>query len=86
MAKCIVVFKSKTQAMIFCDVMKQLGLYAKGISTPKEAKIGCGLSAEINCSDKSSAINVIRNKRLNSFYSIILIEKRGNRVTTSKIL
>ena len=85
MTKCIVVFKSKTHTMIFIDLMNELGLYAQKVSTPKEAKIGCGLSAEILVKDKSTAINIINKRNLSSFYSILMIEKRVNRVITTKI-
>ena len=85
MTRCIVVFKSKTETMKFIDLMGNRGLFAKSVSTPKEAKIGCGLSAEISYSDRLKAMQIIKSNNFKSFYSILLIEKYDNRVSMTKI-
>lgn len=85
MKRCIVVFKSRTQVMSFIEILSNNGVYAKAVATPKEAKIGCGISAEITLSSLSSALNIIKKVGFTSFYGVFLIEKRGNRTTTTKI-
>ena len=85
MKRCVVVFKSRTQVMYFIELMTNSGAYAKAVATPKEAKIGCGISAEIPISNLSLALKIIKKVGFSSFYGVFLIEKRGNRTTTTKI-
>ncbi len=85
MKRCVVVFKSRTEVMYFIETVKNYGVYAKTVSTPKEAKIGCGLSSEIPLSSLTLALKIIKNVGFNSFYGVFLIEKKGNRTITTKI-
>ena len=85
MKKCVVVFKSRTQAMSFIDIMKREGYFAKIVSTPKEARIGCGISAEILKSNASVALKIVKRGGFSSFHGIFLIDKLGNRTSTTKI-
>lgn len=85
MKRCIVVFKSKTHVLYFIEIMLNNGVRAKSVSTPKEAKIGCGISAEIPLSSLSFALKIIKKVDFSSFYGVFLIEKRGDRTTTTKI-
>ncbi|MBO5926645.1 MAG: DUF3343 domain-containing protein [Clostridia bacterium] len=85
MKKCVVVFKSRTQVMSFIDFLSKKGIYARGVPTPKEARVGCGISAEIPYSYLTDAKRAVRIGNFSSFYGIFLIEKRGNRTTTTKI-
>ncbi len=71
--------------MYFIEIMSKKGVFVKTVSTPKEAKIGCGISAEIPTSAINLAQGVIKSVGFSSFYGIFLIEKRGLRITTTKI-
>jgi hypothetical protein len=71
--------------MYFIEIMASNNVYAKAVATPKEAKIGCGISAEIPLSALSLALNVIKKVGFSSFYGVFLIEKHGNRTITTKI-
>ena len=85
MKKCVVVFKSRTQAMTFIDIMKRKEYFARIVSTPKEAHIGCGISAEILKSNVGVALKIVKREGFSSFYGIFLIDKLGNRTSTTKI-
>ena len=85
MKRCVVIFKSRTQVMYFIDLMIKRGVSVKSVSTPKEAKLGCGISAEIPLSSISLAKSVINSVGFSSFYGIFIIEKSGLRTTTTKI-
>lgn len=71
--------------MYFIELMAKRRIFAKAVSTPKEAKIGCGISAEIPLSVINLAQSIIKSVGFSSFYGIFLIEKRGLRITTTKI-
>ncbi len=85
MKRCVVVFKSRTQVMYFIEIMNKKGYTAKSVPTPKEARIGCGVSAEIKISSINYAYKLIKKVGFSSFYGMFIIEKRGERTTTTKI-
>ncbi len=82
MRVCIAVFRSRTQVIEFIDYMQQIGVSATLVSTPKEAKLGCGTSAKIPISKMKEAQFIINKYRLNAFYGFFVITKNGNRTTT----
>ena len=83
--KVVAVFKSRSQVMSFIESMNAYGVPCKSVSTPKEARIGCGVSAEFSPSHLSRAKEIINRGRYNSFHGLYLIEKRGTRTTTVRI-
>ena len=74
MKKYVAVFRSRTDVLSFIDDMKKNSQFAKAISTPKQANIGCGISAEITSLGVYTAKKLINKNRYNSFHAIILIE------------
>ena len=74
MKKYVVVFRSRTDVLSFIDDMKKNYQHAMAISTPKQANIGCGISAEITSHGVYIAKKLINKNRYNSFHAIILIE------------
>ena len=60
--------------------MKKFGGYAKAISTPKEAKIGCGISAEISVLGVQLAKKLIKIKRYPSFHALFIVDKKSVRI------
>ncbi|MFQ7034828.1 MAG: putative Se/S carrier-like protein [Candidatus Borkfalkia sp.] len=44
----LAVFRSRSQALDFISKLRANGLSATAVSTPKEANVGCGISAKIN--------------------------------------
>ncbi len=83
--KGVAVFKSRSQVMSFIENMREHGAPSRLISTPKEARLGCGVSAEFSPSHLSIAKTIVNKVRYNSFYGFFLIEKRGSRTTTIRI-
>ncbi len=83
--KCVAVFKSRTQVMKFVEIMNSRGVSCKLISTPKEAHVGCGVSAEFTQNKLSVAKIVVNNSGFSSFEGFFLIEKRGTHTTTARI-
>lgn len=85
MKKCVAVFRSRTQVMSFIEIMNAQGISAKAVPTPKEARVGCGLSAEIPVTAVNVAAVIVKRYGLNAFYSFLVIEKRGTRTTIVKL-
>lgn len=85
MKTCIAVFRSKTEVYEFVDAMRFSGAMASIINTPKEAHVGCGISAKISDGLIHYAKSIITRYRLTSFYGFFIVEKRGDRTTTVRI-
>jgi hypothetical protein len=83
--KCVAVFKSRTQVMAFKEIMNSRGVSCKLISTPKEAHVGCGVSAEFSQNNLNLAKTVVGRGKFSSFVGFFLIEKRGSHTTTARI-
>lgn len=71
----VVVFKSKTEVFAFIEQARYLGVGASVVSTPKEIKIGCGLSAKISDSQTQLAKKIISSYGYSTFYGIFTIKK-----------
>ena len=83
--KCIAVFKSRTQVMAFIESMNLSGVACKMVSTPKEARVGCGTSAEFPLSKLNLAKSIVQRGGFSSFNGFFLLEKRGTHTTTVRI-
>ena len=51
----LAVFRSRSQTLDFVARLRSFGIPASAVSTPKEANVGCGLSAKIGAFDLSRA-------------------------------
>lgn len=72
MKKYVAVFRSKTDTLSFIFDMKKSGAYAKTIPTPKQARIGCGISAEFLPSSISIAKKLINSNKYKSYLTILV--------------
>lgn len=85
MKKLIAVFKSKTELFTFINQLKYSGAIVETVATPKEARIGCGLSAKFDERFFRLAVSVIQNYGFQSFYAIYKVESRQGRISTVKV-
>ncbi len=44
----LAVFRSRAQTLVFLEVLSKSGVPASAVNTPKEAGIGCGISAKFD--------------------------------------
>lgn len=82
MTKCIAVFRSKTDLFTFINYMKYGGAFIETTATPKEARIGCGLSAKFDERFYRLALSVLATYDLPSFFGIYKIQNQNGRVST----
>ena len=75
MKKYLAVFRSRTDTLSFIEDMKSNYVYALSVPTPKNLKLGCGISAEFPINAIGVAKRLISVKKYPSFYTITLIEK-----------
>lgn len=76
MAYVLAVFRSRMQTMRLAELMRAAGVRCTVVSTPIEARAGCGLSARLQPCELYLARQIIINHRLTAFvgfYEIIRI-------------
>ena len=85
MKQTIVVLKSKTQVLHLVEISRSFGLQVKTIPIPKEVKVGCGLCVQINYTDASKIMRIVKRYNLDAFYGVFFIEKIGSRSSFKRI-
>ncbi len=85
MKNCYALFRSKTQASIFKEMLNSNGVICRIVSTPKEARLGCGYSVVFQLNALNEAKKIISNRSLDAFNGFIIIEKNGLRTSTIRI-
>ncbi len=83
--KIICVFRSKTDLFAFIDTMKSYGALVFTVGTPKEAKIGCGISARFDERYLFLAKKILKSGEYPSFYGVYKVKRVGIRTTTELI-
>lgn len=82
MTKCIAVFRSKTDLFTFINYLKYYGAFVETVATPKEARIGCGLSAKFDERFFPLAVRILRSYRFDGFFGIYKVKIEGGRRST----
>ena len=63
----LAVFRSRAQTLDFLGVAKAAGIPAQAVSTPKEAGVGCGISAKFDERFLGRAKLLLAKKHYSSF-------------------
>lgn len=68
------VFGSRTQCLDYVSYLDKYGVVAQAVATPKEARVGCGLSARFNSQYKVKAKAVLALRKYSSFKGFFKID------------
>ncbi|MBO5045787.1 MAG: DUF3343 domain-containing protein [Clostridia bacterium] len=63
----VAVFRSRAQALGYLSALKNIGVVASAVNTPKEANVGCGISVKLDVRFLPRAENVLKSGRYSSF-------------------
>ena len=75
----LAIFRSRSQA-VDCNIrLKQFGVTAELINTPREANIGCGLSIKIPHDSANRAKMIIYKANYSAFYGFFVMQKTYGR-------
>ena len=85
MTDILAVFRSRSQAIDCNARLKQLGIFATLINTPKEANVGCGLSLKFPENSLNRARNVIRSGNYSAFYGFYIMKNVYGRTFFGRI-
>ena len=81
----LAVFRSRAQTLDFVSRLKKQGVSASAVSTPKEANVGCGISARIGEFDLVRARRVLGCGEFGSFVGFFRVQAGYGRVYVSRI-
>ena len=81
----LAVFRSRTQTLEFCSRMKALGLSVSAVNTPREANVGCGLSAKLDCALLGRARMVLRGGKYTAFAGFFKVENKYGKVFVTRL-
>ena len=70
----LAVYRSRSQALEFISVLRANGISATAVSTPKEANVGCGISARISESELYRARRLAQKYRYTAFVGFFATE------------
>ena len=73
----LAVFRSRAQALEYISVLKAGGVPAQPVNTPKEAGVGCGISARFDEAFLPRARAVFVKRHYSSFSGFMV--RKGNR-------
>ena len=73
MTEVLAVFRSRAQAVDFNMRLKNFGVYANLINTPKEAGVGCGLSVKFAENSLIRVRTLVRRPEYSAFYGFYKI-------------
>lgn len=63
----LAVFRSRSHSIDYAEKLKQYGVSATLVPTPKEARIGCGLCVRLDGRDAARASAILKTGKYSSF-------------------
>lgn len=81
----LAVFRSRAQTLDFISRLKKLGVRASAVSTPKEANVGCGISARIGEFDLSRARRILSGGEFGAFVGFFRVRAGYGRAFVSRL-
>ena len=82
----IIVFRSKTEVFGFIDEMNNAGAFATTTGTPKEAKIGCGISVKTDARNLKTVISILNERRFDGFFGVYSSVGAGGRTSRTRLI
>ena len=81
----VVAFRSRAHTVRFYELLKNNGIGAEIINTPKEAGVGCGLSVKVSYYQFDIVKNAVRAFSSSSFAGFFLVKMVGGRRVVKSI-
>lgn len=74
----IAVFRSRTQTILFNQVLKSYGASSMVINTPRQAEVSCGLSVKFLGGDLAIVRQILARREFSSFVGIFKVQEGRN--------
>ena len=75
----LAVFRARSQTLDFVFRLQRCGIPVQTVNTPKEAGVGCGLSAKFSSAALPQAKSLVRGGRYSSFVRFFAVQDRCGR-------
>ncbi|MBQ4268153.1 MAG: DUF3343 domain-containing protein [Clostridia bacterium] len=79
----LAVFRSRSQSLDYADKLREYGVFAETVTTPKEAKIGCGICVRFDARSFVKANAVLKRFRYSAFKGFYKAEYHAGRLVVS---
>ena len=73
----IISFKSRNSLLSFVKILRNFGIPADIINTPRQISRSCGLSAKAQYQFYNSILNIIKTSKIADLMGIFLVEQFG---------
>lgn len=73
----LAVFRSRAQSLEFISVLKSAGVPVQAVNTPKDAGVGCGISAKFDERFLPRVRTALTQKRYSSFTGLMKQTQNG---------
>ena len=77
----LAVFRSRSHSLDYAEKLKQYGVVATLVPTPKEARIGCGLCVRLDGRDVARASAILKTGKYSSFKGFYKMDFVGGKVS-----
>ena len=74
----LAVFRSRAETLGYLSEIKSAGIPAQAVSTPREAGVGCGVSAKFDARFLERAETVLKKRRYASFAGFLKSREGGS--------
>ena len=75
MSYAIAVFTSRNETLYYMNLLRQSGIFASIINTPKEAGQTCGISVKFDSKMINYARSLLKSRPFRAFYGFFLIKE-----------
>lgn len=76
----LAVFRSRAQTLDFVSRLQKVGVSASAVSTPKEANVGCGISARLSPFDLGRAKRALACGNYCAFVGFFRVDNKYGRI------
>jgi hypothetical protein len=73
----IAVFRSRAETIRFNNELKAMGVLREIVSTPRQARVGCGLSVKFKRVNSAHALKLLRFNGYNTFAGFYEVTANG---------
>lgn len=81
----LAVFRSRAQTLDFVSRLTRMGVSARAVSTPREANVGCGISARIGEYDLERARRALSGGQYTAFAGFFRVRSGYGKVFVQRI-
>lgn len=81
----VIVFRSRTDTLVFSQLLKSYGVRNSVVNTPRQVSVSCGVSVKIDANSLETAQNLLKRRQFNSYAGTFVIYQSNDGFSVKKI-